>query len=326
MRSRRGSWDNAAVSYETTEPLLAGHLEVGHGHILHWSVAGNPSGRPVVVLHGGPGAGSSPSHRRLFDPSRYRIIQFDQRNCGHSTPHAGEPVVDLSANTTQHLIRDIEDLRTELGIDRWLVWGGSWGTTLGLAYAMAHPESVTELVLAAVVSTNSSDVAWVTRGVGRLFPQRWQAFRDHLPPDRRNGNLAQAYNDLLMSPEPAIHTSAARAWCQWEDTHVSMAPGHRPDPRYDDPRFRLAFARIVTHYWANAAFLDDNHLLQNAHRLADIPTYLAHGRLDVSSPLDFPLELADAIPATELFVADNDGHSGTTITNWAISTTDSLAN
>ncbi|MGI9643216.1 MAG: prolyl aminopeptidase [Acidimicrobiia bacterium] len=313
------------MSYVTTEPLLSGRLDVGQGHSIFWSEAGNPLGKPVLVLHGGPGAGSSPSHRKLFDPSRYRIVQFDQRNCGRSTPHASEPLVDLSTNTTQYLISDIEDLRTELCIDRWLVWGGSWGTTLGLAYAMAHSQSVTELLLAAVVSTNSIDVEWVTRTVGRVFPQQWQAFRDHLPPDRRNGNLTQAYNDLLMNPEPAIHAPAASAWCHWEEAHVSMAPDHRPDPRYSDPRFRLAFARIVTHYWANAAFLDDNHLLRNAHRLADIPTFLAHGRLDISSPLDFPLELAAAIPATKVFVADNDGHSGAAISNWTISITDSLA-
>lgn len=309
----------------TSVPFRTGKLDVGAGHVLHWSETGNAAGKPAVVLHGGPGAGSSPGHRRLFDPAKYRIIQFDQRNCGLSTPYAGELEVDLSTNTTQHLIADIELLRGELGIGTWLVWGGSWGTTLGLAYAETHPEAVTELVLSAVVSTNNADVEWVTRTVGRLFPREWVSFRDHLSPDKRNGNLAQAYNELLMNPDPAVHAPAALAWCEWEDTHVSLAADHRSNLRYADPRFRLAFARIVTHYWANAAFLDDDHLLRNASRLADIPTYLSHGRLDVSSPLDFPVRLSDTIPNAELFVAGTDGHSGRTMTDWTMSITDSLA-
>ncbi|MGI9529111.1 MAG: prolyl aminopeptidase [Acidimicrobiia bacterium] len=313
------------MSYETTDVLRTGQFDVGQGHRLHWSEAGNPTGKPVVLLHGGPGAGSSPGHRRLFDPSKYRIIQFDQRNCGQSTPYAGEPEVDLSANTTQYLIGDVETLRTHLGIERWLVWGGSWGTTLGLAYAETHPESVTELVLAAVVSTNSTDVAWVTRTVGRLFPEEWQAFKNHLPSDQHDGNLAQAYNVLLMNSDPAIHAPAASAWCRWEDAHVSLSTGRQAKLRYEDPAFRLCFSRIVTHYWANAAFQEDDHLLANANRLADIPTYLAHGRLDVSSPVDFPIQLADAIPATELFIAENDGHGGTSLTDWTTSITTALA-
>ncbi len=278
-----------------------------------------------MLLHGGPGAGSSPRHRRLLDPSKYRIVQFDQRNCGQSTPYAGEPVVDLSTNTTQHLIADIESLRTELGIGEWLVWGGSWGTTLGLAYAEAHPASVSELVLAAVVSTSGQDVEWVTRTVGRVFPEQWHRFWSHLPSKRRDGNLARAYNDLLMHEDPAIHGPAALAWCAWEDAHVSLGAGDQSDLRYEDAAFRLCFSRIVTHYWANAAFLDDDHLLRNASRLAGIPTYLAHGRLDISSPLDFPMELADNVPNAELFIAKGDGHGGSAIDDWATAVTDSLA-
>jgi proline iminopeptidase len=213
----------------------------------------------------------------------------------------------------------------ELGIDRWLVWGGSWGTTLGLAYAESHPESVSELVLSSVVSTSSADVEWVTRTMGRIFPEQWRAFRDHLSPDRWDGNLAQAYNDLLMDPDPAVHNPAALAWCDWEDVHVSLADGYQPDLRNADPAFRLCFARIVTHYWANAAFLSEGHLLENATRLADIPTFLSHGRMDVSSPIDFPVALVDAIGDAQLFIAERDGHGGSAMTDWTVSVTDRLA-
>jgi len=313
------------MSYEITDPIRSGHLAVGNGHTVHWTESGNSMGKPVVLLHGGPGGGSSPRHRGMFDPSRYRIIQFDQRNCGQSTPYAGEPQVDLSTNTTHHLLEDIERLRIELGVDQWLVWGGSWGTTLGLAYTEAHPKSVSELVLSSVVSTNEVDVEWVTRTMGRVFPQQWRAFRDHLPPERWDGNLAQAYNDLLMDPDPAVHNPAALAWCDWEDVHVSLADGYQPGLRAEEPTFRLCFARLVTHYWANAAFLDEDHLLQNATQLGDIPTYMSHGRLDVSSPIDFPLELAEAIPVAELFIAEGDGHGGSAMTDWTISITDRYA-
>ena len=313
------------MAYEITDPLETGALDVGDGHTLHWIESGNPIGKPVVLLHGGPGAGSSPRHRRLFDPSRYRVIQFDQRSCGQSTPYAGDPEVDLSANTTHHLVQDIERLRTELSIEKWLVWGGSWGTTLGLAYAYASPESVSELVLSAVVSTNSASVEWVTRAMGRVFPEQWQAFRDHLPPEQREANLAQAYNDLLMSPDPAVHQPAALAWCDWEDVHVSLAEGYQPGLRYEDPGYRLCFARLVTHYWANAAFLAEDHLLDNAARLEGIPTFLTHGRLDVSSPMEFPVELAKSIPGAELFIAESEGHGGATMTDWIVSVTDRLA-
>ena len=313
------------MSYEITDPLHEANLAVGMGHTVHWIESGNAEGKPVVLLHGGPGAGSSSRHRRLFDPSRYRIIQFDQRNCGQSTPFAGEPRVDLSTNTTHHLLEDIERLRIELGIDRWLVWGGSWGTTLGLAYAEMHPEAVSELLLSSVVSTSSADVEWVTRTMRRVFPEQWRAFRDHLSAEQWDGNLAQTYNDLLMNPDPAVHHPAALAWCDWEDVHVSLADGYQPNLRNADPAFRLCFARIVTHYWANAAFLKEDHLLQNATQLADISTYLSHGRLDVSSPIDFPVDLAEAIPNSQLFISESDGHGGASMTDWTISVTDRLA-
>ncbi len=269
----------------------------------------------------------------MFDPAGYRIVQFDQRGSGASTPFAGDPVVDLSANTTQHLIADIEKLRTMLDIDKWMVWGGSWGSTLGLAYTQAHPEAVTELMLNAVCSTSSADVEWTTRTVGRIIPRAWQAFREHLPPDRRDGNLAKAYNELLVNPDPAVHQPAALAWCQWEDHHMSIAGEFRPELAEAEPTFQLCFARLVTHYWANAAFLKDGSLIENVARIASIPTFLSHGRLDISSPVDFPVSVADAInrqaevhggPRAELLLAD-DGHGGMNMTRWSVSITNRLA-
>ncbi|MEL6982945.1 MAG: alpha/beta fold hydrolase [Actinomycetota bacterium] len=292
---------------------------------MHWEESGNPEGKAAVLLHGGPGGGSSPRHRRLFDPARYRIIQFDQRNCGRSTPSAAEPVVDLSNTTTADLIDDIEALRDHLGVERWLVWGGSWGTTLGLAYAQAHPTSVSELVLSAVTSTTAGEVEWVTRTMGRIFPEAWAEFVAALPADDRDGNLAAAYNRLLLDPDPAIHQPAADAWCAWEDVHVSVATGPQPGLTIAEPGFRLCFARLVTHFWGNAGFLRDGQLLANAGRLADIPTFLTHGRRDVSGPADIAVALAAAIPGAELFIAEEEGHGGPAMTAWVVSITDRLS-
>jgi proline iminopeptidase len=308
-----------------TDPYSSGRLETGDGHAVHWEVAGNPDGKPAVLLHGGPGTGSSPRHRSMFDPDRYMIVQFDQRNCGRSTPYAGEPWVDLSTNTTQHLIADIEQLRKTLDVDRWLVWGGSWGTTLGLAYAQAHPGAVTELLLGSVTTTTSAEVDWLTRTMGRIFPERWQQFRDFLPPDSRDGDLASAYNRILTDPDPNVHGPAAMAWCDWEDTHVSLVNGYEPYLRNQEPRFRLCYARLVTHYWANAAFLEDGQLLRDAERLAGIPTFLAHGRQDISSPADIPIAVARVIPDAELFIAEGEGHGGPNLYNWLATTADRLA-
>jgi proline iminopeptidase len=314
-----------AYPYPITDPYSSGKLNVGEGHQIHWEVAGNPEGKPAVLLHGGPGSGSSPRHRGMFNPDKYMMVQFDQRNCGRSTPNAREPRVDLSANTTQYLIADIEQLRTTLDVDRWLVWGGSWGTTLGLAYAQTHPGSVTALLLGSVVMTTRSEVRWVTRTMGRIFPERWKAFRDFLPLDSRDGNLASAYNRILMDPDTNVHGSAAMAWCDWEDTHVSIASGYEPFLRNQDPRFRLCFARLVTHYWGNAGFLEDGQLLRDAEKLAGIPTFLAHGRQDISAPADIPVALAGSIPDAELFIAETEGHGGPILSSWMTAIADRFA-
>lgn len=318
----RGSWRRLnstrcgsigiVALYPVTKPFVDGMLDAGDGHRVYWEAAGNPNGKPAVTLHGGPGSGMSHGMRRMFDPDRYLIVQFDQRQCGQSTPHAADPVVDLSTNTTAHLINDIELLRIHLGVDRWLVWGGSWGTTLGLAYAEAHPDCVSELILTSVVTTSRAEVEWITRSMGRVFPEQWELFRDGVPPSERDGSLAAAYLRLLQDPDPAVHEPAARAWCAWEDTHVATDPSFRPSARYEDPRFRLNFARLVTHYWSNAAFMDDDQLFANANRIADIPVLMVHGRLDISGPVDIPVRLSKVLPRSELVVISDAGHSGGT--------------
>jgi proline iminopeptidase len=294
--------------YPATEPYDRGRLEVGDGNLVYWETCGRPDGKPAVVLHGGPGSGCSPRLRQLFDPAAYRIVLFDQRGCGRSLPHAADHAVDLATNTTHHLIADIEQLRTHLGIERWLVFGGSWGATLALAYAELLPGRVSEMVLASVTTTSSRDVQWVTRDAGRYFPEQWARFRDGVPGADRDGDLVAAYHRLLNDPSPAVREKAARAWCDWEDTHVAVRSDHGHDTRYDDPSFRLAFARLVTHYWHHAAFLPEGGLLDAAVCLAAIPGVLIHGRIDLSGPLDTAWHLSRAWPGSELVVIDDAGH------------------
>lgn len=296
------------------EPYDRGYLQVGHRNSLYWETCGNPVGKPAVVLHGGPGSGCGPWWRRYFDPGVYQVIQFDQRGCGRSTPNAGDREVDLSTNTLNHLLDDLEALRRHLGIDRWLVLGVSWGTTLGLAYAERYPEPVSEAVLALIALTQRHEIEWVTRDMGRLFPERWEEFRDGVPGADRDGNLADAYRRLLADPDPAVRERAARAWCAWEDTHVSLMTGYQHSTRYDDPVFRMTFARLVTHYWAHAAWLPAGQLIADAGRLGGIPAVLVHGRQDVSSPLETAWELSKAWPGSELTVVEGAGHSGSNAT------------
>jgi proline iminopeptidase len=295
--------------YPEIEPYEHGMLDVGDGNLVYWEVCGNREGKPAVVLHGGPGSGCTAGVRRYFDPNAYKVVLFDQRGCGRSTPHAGDPTTDLATNTTHHLLADIERLRRHLGIERWLVFGGSWGSTLGLAYAERNPERVSEIVLFGIATTRRREVEWLTRDVGRLFPEQWARFRDGAPEAERGGDLVEAYSRLLHHPDPAVRAKAASDWCDWEDAHVRVRPDHRRNPRYDDPRFRMAFARLVTHYWRHAAWLEDGILLREAGRLAGIPGVMVHGRLDVSSPLDTAWELARAWPGSELVVVEEAGHS-----------------
>jgi proline iminopeptidase len=296
--------------YPPIEPHATGMLDVGDGQSIYWEASGNPDGKPAVALHGGPG-GSGYGRRRWFDPARYRLVQFDQRGCGRSMPHAGDWSTDLATNTTHHLIADIERLREHLGIDRWLVWGGSWGVTLGLAYAERYAERVSEMILLSVTNTRRSDVRWFAHDTGRFFPEEWARFRDGVPEAERD-DLVAAYDRLLNGPgvAPERRLRAARDWIAWEDAILSLEEGYVvPNPRYADERFMIAFARLVTHYFSNAAWLEDDELVRNAGRLAGIPALLVHGRLDLSGPPDVAWRLAQAWPDAELhFVAG--GHTG----------------
>lgn len=315
-----------SVRYPPIEPYDHGLLDAGDGQLLYWETCGNPAGKPAVVLHGGPGSGCTPGLRRLFDPGAYRIVLFDQRGAGRSLPHAGDPATSLAANTTRPLLADLERLREHLGISRWLVYGQSWGTTLGLAYAEQHPYRVSELLLLSTVTTTAREVEWITRDMGRVFPAEWARFRDGVPPADRDGNLAAAYHRLLESPDPARREQAARDWCAWEDTHVATHPGYQPSTRYDDPRFRLGFARVVTWYFAHAAWLPDGTLLREAHRLAGIPGVMIHGRLDISGPADIPWQLAQAWPDAGLSIVEAGGHgSGPGADELLVAATDRFA-
>jgi proline iminopeptidase len=310
-----------ATLHPPLEPNAAGMLDVGQGQLIHWEECGDPAGKPAVCLHGGPGSGCTPGWRRHFDPRAYRVVLFDQRGCGRSLPNAADPGVDLAAtNTTARLVADIERLRRHLGIERWLVLGGSWGSTLALAYAETHPERVTEMVLFSVVTTSRREVEWITRDVGRIFPEQWTRFRDAVPEPDRDGNLAEAYRRLLADPDAGVRAGAAAAWCAWEDVHVDLGGTRGPSPRFQDPAFRLCFARLVTHYWAHAAFLEDGALLRDAGRLGGIPGVLVHSRFDVSSPLDVPWQLSRAWPGSRLVVVDDPGHGSGAATNAAIVT------
>ncbi len=291
-------------------PDTTGTLDVGDGQSLAWECCGNPQGRLALYLHGGPGSGVAPWARRFFDLTRLRVVLFDQRGCGRSRPSAGDPHTDLAVNTTRHLVSDIEKLRELHEIEMWTVVGLSWGSTLALAYAQAHPNRVNGLVLAAVTTTSAREVRWVTEDVGRLFPQEWDRFAAAVPDELRDRSLIDAYAVLLADHDPVVRERAAREWCRWEDTHVSLAPGHRPDPRYDDPHFRYLFARLVTHYWRHAAFLGHDQLIQNAGILDGIPGVLVHGRYDVSGPLETAWRLHQGWPTSALRILDDAGHGG----------------
>ena len=260
-----------------------------------------------MVLHGGPGSGCVPTHRRFFDPSDYRIVLFDQRGSGRSTPHAGDFDTSLEPNTTDHLVRDMEALRSHLGIDQWLVFGNSWGSTLGLVYSQQHPERVTEIVLLAVTTTDREEIHWLYHGAGRTIPEAWERFHAGAGVSSRDDDLVAGYYHLLNSADPAVREQAAVEWCRWEDAVVS---GAEPNPRYDDPRFRMAFARIVTHYFHHGAWLEPRQIIHNAHRLHGIPAVLIHGQLDHGAPLTTARELAGAWPNSELVVVDA-GHLAT---------------
>ncbi|MFD5437289.1 prolyl aminopeptidase [Kitasatospora sp. NPDC127067] len=300
--------------YPLYEPYAQGLLDVGDGQLIHWNASGDPAGRPAVVVHGGPGSGHSPGTRRYFDPKRYHLVQFDQRGCGLSRPAAADPSTSLEHNTTAHLIADMERLREHLGIDKWLLYGGSWGSTLILAYAQAHPERVSAIVICGVTMTRPEETDWLYRGVGRFLPAAWEAFRDFLPPADRDGDtfeLLAAYSRLLNSTDEPVRRAAANAWATWEDAVISHETLGKPNAYTDRPSDELmAFTRITAHYFSHRAFLPDGQLLRDAGRLSGIPGELIHGRLDLGGPVDTAWQLVKAWPDARLTVIDDSGHTG----------------
>ncbi|GAA2047070.1 prolyl aminopeptidase [Catenulispora yoronensis] len=292
-------------------PYATGFLDTGDGNRIYYEKLGNPDGKPAVNLHGGPGSGSLVGPTRGWDPETWHVIRFDQRGCGRSTPHASDPATDMSLNTTPHLIADIELLREHLGIERWLVKGGSWGATLSLAYAEQHPERVSEMIIPAVTMTRPEETDWLYRGVGRFFPEALDRFQKHVPEDERDDLLA-AYARLLASPDRAVQEAAAAEWVRWEDTVVSLEPqntsGDHYSSRIDDAR--LAFVRICAHYFSNNAWLEDGQILRDIHKLHGIPAALVHGRHDLGSPLYTAWQIAQAWPDATLYVIEDSGHTG----------------
>lgn len=310
-----------ARMFET--PRAHGMLNVGDNQAIYWEEWGSPDGVPVLYLHGGPGGTLGGSgYRRRFDLTRTRVIGFEQRGCGRSIPHASEPGTSLDVNTTAHLIKDIELLRKARGVDTWALNGASWGSTLALSYAQAHPERIIEIVLFAVTTTNRQEVNWVTEGIGMIFPEAWDRFAAFAEQSgigfrRGQGRLVEAYAQLLNSPDPKIYEPASHEWALWEDTHVSIGVGgFNRDPRWDNDAYRLAFTKLTAHYWAHYGF-NSPPLLDRMDRIQHIPGTLIHGRQDISGPAVTAWELHQHWPGSTLIIDEADGHGGTTmIQHW----------
>jgi len=290
--------------YPPIEPYRAGRLKVSAIHELSYEESGNPIGKPVVFLHGGPGAATDPSQRRLFHPGRYRIILFDQRGCGRSTPSGC-----LEENTTWDLVADIERLRRHLGIERWQVFGGSWGSTLALAYAEAHPERVTELVLRGIFLFRQAEVDWLfTRGASALFPEVWKGFLAPIPVAER-GDLLGAYRKRLDHPDPALRLEAAKAWSLWEGSICKLLPDPEVAGHHGEDAFALAFARIECHYFCNRGWLEpQDQLLREISRIRAIPAVIVHGRYDVICPMETAWALHEAWPEADFIITPDCGH------------------
>jgi proline iminopeptidase len=296
---------NGKSFYPEIEPFRTGMLAVSGGHEIYWEVSGNPAGKPVVFLHGGPGGGTDPKQRRFFDPKRYMIVLFDQRGCGKSTPHAS-----LVENTTWRLVEDIEALRTHLAVAKWQVFGGSWGSTLALAYAEKHPERVTELVLRGIFLLRQKELAWFYQsGTSEMFPDAWEEYLAPIPALER-GDLISAYHARLTSEDQAVQQDAARAWSVWEARTSFLLP--KPDhvSRAAGDSFALAFARIECHYFANKGFLSsETQLLDDVERIRSIPAVIVQGRYDVVCPATSAWDLHRRWPEAELLLIEDAGHS-----------------
>jgi proline iminopeptidase len=294
--------------YPPVEPHASGMLDAGDGHRIYWEVSGNPDGKPAVFLHGGPGSGCTPMQRRLFDPEAYRIILFDQRGCGRSTPSVVEPDADFTANTTWHLVADLEVLREHLEVGRWQLFGGSWGATLAMAYAQRYPERVSEVVLRGVFLLRERELDWMYRGgAGNLFPEAWASFASLVP----SGDVLAGYHRLVNDPDPAVRARAAQAWSNWEGAAVSLVPHPGLTATYADPAFAVPFARIALHYFVHGGWLEPDQLVRDAGKLAGIPGRIVQGRYDAVCPPVTAWELHQAWPDSTLLMLPQAGHAVT---------------
>jgi len=299
-------------AYPPIESYDSGRLKVSERHEIAWEQSGDPGGKPVVFLHGGPGGGSSPAMRRFFDPRRYRIVLFDQRGCGKSTPAA-----ELDGNTTWDLVADIEKLRAHLGIERWQVFGGSWGSTLALAYAQRHPDHVTELVLRGIFLLRRQEIEWFyQRGASAIFPDKWEPYWEHIPAAER-GDMVQAYYARLTSPDRDVRVAAAKRWAGWEGATSHLYPDDGFQARYEEDEYALAFARIEAHYFIHRGFLEtDDQLLRDVPKIRHIPAVIVQGRYDVVCPAESAWALHRAWPEAELQLTADAGHSAYEPANW----------
>jgi proline iminopeptidase len=290
--------------YPAIEPYRTGYLDTGDGHQVYWEMSGNPEGKPAVFLHGGPGAGCSPAHRRLFDPKKYRVLLFDQRGCGRSKPHAS-----LENNTTWDLVKDIESLRAVMGVEKWLVFGGSWGSTLALAYAETHPSHVSELVVRGIFTLQKREIDWYYQeGASNLFPDLWESFLAPIPEAER-GDLVGAYRKRLIGNDPKAQLEAARAWSVWEGSTIKLLPNKQNSTNYGQDQFALAFARIENHYFTHGGWMEDGQLIRDAHKLKNIPGIIIQGRYDVCTPAVTAWELHKAWPEAQFVIVDDAGHA-----------------
>ena len=296
--------------YPETEPLAHGMLDTGDGNAIYWESCGDDDGVPAVVVHGGPGSGCTPWHRRLFDPGAYRVVLIDQRGAGRSRPAASDPATSMAANTTPNLIADMERVREHLGVDRWLVLGGSWGSTLALAYAAAHPGRVTGMVLFGVTTGRRSEADWLFReGLAPLFPAQWARRREAVPDGFRCDDIVESYRRMLESENAAVRERAAFEWCLWESVTPAWPPRDGLSSRFEDPAFRLGFARTVTHYVAHDEFLDPDTAAGGIDPPTHVAGVLINGRFDLQSPLGAAWELSRRWPGSELVVVGDAGHA-----------------